>query len=526
MKLSHEDLIGQKALSKSAQAPHGAAKNMLLKYALPGAFALSALFVESRALAQAPNPEQGRAPPVTSSAPVAQPTPAPAVPQQSAGSPGFTTEGNVASVADSNGSRGVYIVSSQRGFAPAVTVEGPCRLRVRFYPAVLAERFTTPQTEYPRQVDYSLGPQGGTATPGRFTGVTRQSQYSSTEIGGGLVIGTPIESMIDIPSGRNVLTVSSPNGLLEVVGIERTPAPVQRTAQPAVTAPAQPRQAEPAEPSEESLRPAFTFEGSYAPLHGLGAHENRGDIISAQPLGHIRLSDRFSLVVGVDFASYGLSLDTAQAQTSLRGYSGSGAAGVSFQSGRHYAYALGLAGYRGITTNVLSLSDGRTLDNLDSGFEYGGQAGYSYSHYFSAMVRGGSSPFNPLSARVMGAVPYTWAEGVYPFVDVHFLWLHSLRPIESAGFVGPTALDENAFHLRALAGLPIYRWGPVAPLIVGGADFNFVSGGITSKAGIVGAGLRTFFTRGLEIEALGGVSLHGSPVGASPLVLLNVGYRM
>jgi hypothetical protein len=221
------------------------------------------------------------------------------------------------------------------------------------------------------------------------------------------------------------------------------------------------------------------------------------------------------------FSTYGLALTTAQAESSLRSYSGDIAAGLSYQNGRHYLYGLGFGGYRGIQTNLLSLADGRTLDQLSSGIEFGGAGGYNYSNIFALRVQGGNNPFNPFSARVFGAVPYTWAEGVYPYVEADFLWLHTLRPADSPGFVGLTTLDENAFHVRALAGLPIYRIGPVVPIAIAGGEFNISGGSVTSGTGIFGGGLRTFFTRGLDLEAFGAATLHGDP-----LILLRMGYRM
>jgi hypothetical protein len=528
MKLLHNDPIGQRGAGKDAESRPGPARKAFLNAALIGAFALSSpLLLGGVARAQAPNPEQGQvpsaqpsatapeqAPPQPTSAPTAQP-----VVQR------YAAEGRAAQVADTAGAHNVYVVSSQRGFAPNVTVEGPCRITVRFYPAVLSERFPTPESEYSRQVDYTLGPRGGTAVTGSFSGMTRSSQFTSAEIAGGLVVGSPIEHVFEVPSGRNILTVTSPNGLLEIIGVEQLPAVPVAPVRPAQARAAQPRAEAPAEASEDSLRPAFTFEGSRTPLHGLGTSENRGDIYAAEALGHIRLNDSLSLIVGGMFTTYGLSMATPQAESSLRSYSGDIAGGLSFQSGGHYLYGLGFGGYRGIQTSLLSITDGRTLDQLSSGVEFGGAGGYEYrynhSNVFGLRVQGSNNPFNPLSARVFGAIPYTWAEGVFPYIEADFLWLHALRPADSPGFVGLTSLDENAFHVRALAGLPIYRFGPVVPIAIAGGEFNISGGSVTSGTGIFGGGLRTFFTRGLDLEAFGAATLHGDP-----LVLLRLGYRM
>ncbi|MFH0884179.1 MAG: hypothetical protein V1861_00530 [Candidatus Micrarchaeota archaeon] len=514
MKLLHNEPIGQSKAGKEAESRPGPVRRTLLNCAIIGAFALSSPLMEGTARAQTPSPEQAQPPSAQAVQPNAEQAPA----QR------YTADGRAAQVSDAQGAHNVYVVSSQSGFTPNVTVEGPCRLTVRFYPAVLRERFPTPESEYARQVDYTLGPSGGQRRPGSFSGTTRSSQYTSTEIGGGLVVGSPLEHTIEVPSGRNILTVTSPNGLLEIVRVEPLPvAPVVRPpVQPVQVQPAQPARVEaPSEGSEDSLRPAFTFEGSRTPLYGLGTSENRGDIYAAEALGHIRLNDTFSLIVGGMFSTYGLSLSTTPAEMSLRSYSGDIAAGLSFQSGGHYLYGLGFGGYRGIQTNLLSVADGRRLDELSSALEFGGAAGYNYSRFFGLRVQGGNNPFNPLSARIFGAIPYTWAEGVYPYVEANLLWLHTLRPAESPGFVGLSTFDENAFHIRALAGIPIYRIGPLVPIAIAGGEFNVAGGSVTSGTGIFGGGLRTFFTRGLDLEAFGAATLHGDP-----LILLRMGYRM
>jgi len=528
MKLSHDELTGKRNARKEAESCPGPLRKAFLNAALIGAVALSSQVGMVGSARAQPVPEQGQPVPVETAAPAEVPAPPvpTAAPIAQPAAQQYTAEGNAVQVADPNGSHNVYSVSSQRGFAPRISVEGPCRLTVRFYPAVLGERFPSPESEFARQISYTLGPQGGQQAAGSFSGVTRSSQYTSADIASnsGLVVGSPIETTIQVPAGRNVLTVTAPNGLLEVVRVERLPAtPVARPVQPAQPRPIQPPVQAPAEPSEESLRPAFTFEGSRTPLRGLGTADNRGDIYAAEALGYIRLSESLSLLVGGMFTTYGLAMTAPQAETSLRSYSGDLAAGLAYQNGAHFLYGLGYGGYRGIQTSVLSIADGRTLEELSSGFEYGGRAGYRYSDVFGVQVQGGNNPFNPLSARVFGALPrtLTWAEGVSPYVEADFLWLHTLRPAGTPGFVGLTSLDENSFHVRALAGIPVYRLGPFVPIAIAGGEFNISGGSVTSGTGIFGGGVRTFFTRGLDLEAFGAATLHGDP-----LVLLRLGYRM
>jgi hypothetical protein len=174
--------------------------------------------------------------------------------------------------------------------------------------------------------------------------------------------------------------------------------------------------------------------------------------------------------------------------------------------------------------HTLSLADARALDTLEHQFEYGGQAGYSYSRYFAASVTGSNSQFNPISARLYGMVPYwfwpgLWNAEMHPWAEVNMLWLHSMRPTDQAGRVGALELGDNNFYLHGYAGLPLLGLGPVVIFGLAGGEFNASREGVHSGTGIFGGGLSAHFLDRLDIEAAGAATLHGDP-----LVMLRVSY--
>jgi hypothetical protein len=73
--------------------------------------------------------------------------------------------------------------------------------------------------------------------------------------------------------------------------------------------------------------------------------------------------------------------------------------------------------------------------------------------------------------------------------------------------------------MRALAGVPVWRLGPVVPVVFGGAEMNMAGGGITGKTGIAGGGLRMDFIHGLEIEANAGASFDGNVLTSLRLIV-------
>ncbi|MCI0503863.1 hypothetical protein L0Y65_04075 [Candidatus Micrarchaeota archaeon] len=526
MKLSHKELTGHVDSQRdSARREAGIISKTLARCAIIGAFAFASPLLSGTAHAQQP----GQGPVPTAPAPA---VPASAVPAAPVSAPSATARpehrvrGETTALTDGSTTRNAYIVIRDSPAPSSIEVEGPARLTVRFYTVIDRSRFATPTDEVPRSITYSVGPTGGAATSASYEGSARMSGFTNQDVGGTLAIGTGIDMVINVAAGRQVVTFPGMNGFFEVISVEPPPAP--RPIQPAQPArPIQPP-AQPAAPAaayeygevDNSLRPVFSLEFARTALRALGTQGtledgsagNSGDIYNINALGTIRLSDRFGLIVGGMFNSYGLRLVQPQWETGLRGYSADLAAGVSFQQGGHYAYAVGFGGWRGIGTSIQSFSDGRTLDAMGHMGEFGGMAGYDYSRYVRLRVSGSNNPFNPLSVRLFGALPYTWTPGVFPYVEADFLWLHALAPVSGTSQIGLVSVSENAFHFRALAGVPIWRLGPVVPLIVGGGEFNAAGGGITGGTGIFGGGLRTDFVRGLDIDLVGAATLHGDPL--------------
>ncbi len=535
MKLSHTEIAGEKDGSKKAAAGRqNALSRAIARYAAIGTMALALPLASQNARAQ-PAPEDAQPVPTAPvEAPAEAPAPQPAEPElvappQPAPQPspaGITVRGSRRAVLSCpQGSFEVYPVSSQQNLHPAIPLTGPGQLTVRFYPAVLSERFTTPESEYPRQIEYTLAPSSGAARQGSFGGAVRRSECTcAAEVAGSLVVGTPLESTIQVPSGSHTLTVNSPNGLLQTVRFEEILAPVPRPPirpdqPPAVAAPeTQPSQD--GDGAHAFRRPLFSFDGEIVRLHSIGTEGvledgssgNSGALYRALLMGTIPLSDHFGIMVGGAYSHNGLTLTTTQAETSLGSHGGTLGLGFSYINGDHYVYALAMGGYRGINTSVLSFADSRSIDEWSHGGEFLGVGGYRYSHFFGLQVEGGNNPFNPLAVRAFGAIPFTWAEPMYPWLEADFLWLHTLVPRESPDFVGLTSLSENAFQIRALAGLPIYRLGPIVPFAVGGGEFNIAGGSLTSGTGIFGGGLRADFLDSLEIEGIGAATLHGDPL--------------
>ncbi len=434
---------------------------------------------------------------------------APAGPRADAAAPQL--RGDVFPISEGGRDLQSRLVYEARSMAPSMSVEGPGTAVLRFYPIL---NLSSLDAESRRQ-NYSI----------RYTvdGQARQ-QAASSGVSGftspivpaeSSAVGTPVEVRVELPAGAHEVAFQYPNGFLELVSFAR-PAPRQ-PAVPAQPAPA-PVEAPAEAPEEAPARPLLYVDGEWAPLHSVGSAGNSGDLIAAQAHALIPLTDNLELAVGALFSTYGLSLASALSQTDARSYSADIAAGLSYRNGEHQVYALGYGGYLGVTTLVQSLADGREQDEIAHNFGYGGVLGYRYGEFAALRVQGGNDPFNPLSVRLFGAIPFTWISEprVYPWLEADFLWLHALAP--QGTDIGEARLGENAYHLRALAGIPIWRLGPIVPSAVAGGEFSFGQGGLQNGTGIFGGALRADFS-GFEIEGIGAATLHGDP-----LVLLRLGY--
>lgn len=504
MKLLHDEGAAPMRREKSA------AIRKLAKFIIPGMLAFAPM-LEGTARAEVPLTQ-------------------PAAPQPGTGS----MAGQRAILQEGGAERNGCMVVRGRS-APIVTVEGPARFTVRIYPIMLGSLFPTGSEQQSRSVEYTFG-QAGSAQASRVqvqAGLSGRSALRAECVDDSSaryqcvdpatsVIGTPIEVALTAPQGTSQLSVLGPNGIAELVRVERIVTPPQEVVPPAPVPRPQPapRPAPAVEaPQEEpARRPIVTFDGDRTWLHSLGSARNSGDINRIQPVVYAWLGDNFGIVATAMFSSYGLSLDTPESQTSFRNYSGDLGAGLAYRNGRHVVYALGFAGYRAMATDTLSLIDGRSLDNRGDFFEYGGQAAYSYGEYAGIRVTGSSNPFNPISARLWGVVPYTWAGHSYPFAEADLMWLNAMTPVESADVVGAARLDESTFHMRAMAGIPIYPIGPVTPFALLGGEMTASGDGFHGSA-IFGGLLRLSLIDRLDVEAGAASNLSGAP-----LMLLRMNY--
>jgi hypothetical protein len=391
---------------------------------------------------------------------------------------------------------------------PLISVEGPADLSVRLYPILRDPSIQTRQYE----VRYSID-------NGAETSVTSTARVTAMTVSGidltGQAIGRPETVRVRLGPGRHQVSFTYPQGFLEVVGLARVveppprPPPVQPPAPQTRAAGAQSRPA--AAPARER-RPFVTLDSERTWLHSLGSMENSGDINLVQPMVYAWLNDSFAIVATAMFSSYGLALDTESAQAKFRNYSGDLGAGLAYRNGEHLVYGLGFAGYRAMVTDTLSLADGRFTSDLSHFFEYGGQAAYRWGDHLGVRVTGSNNPFNPLSVRAWGVIPYTWAGHSYPFIEADMLWLHAMTPLESATSVGGARLDESNFHIRGIAGVPIYPIGPLTPYALLGGEMEASGAGVRNGSFIWGGLLRLSLMQSLDIEAGVATNLQWAPI--------------
>lgn len=457
----------------------------------------------------------------------------PTIPTSAPAGREYEVRGEMTELSDGVAARSAYIVIRGSPDPARIEVEGPATLNLLFYPVISKERFATPNDRVPRTVSYMLGPVGGPAAAHAAEGESGVSPYGNKDVDqSALVIGTAIPVAIAIPAGKQAVSFPDMMGFFEVVGVKRPEA--QKPAEPAPEA--ERPEAKEEEPErrhgygkiDDSLRPVLSVEFERLPLHAVGTagrleggHKgNIGSIYTWNGLVSRRITGNHSLVLGALFSNHRRLIDLENLnKTAVQGYFADLAAGVSYQDRGHYLYAVAYGGWRGIATQSAAYADGSRVETFGGGYDVGGMAGYEYSRFARLRVSGGNNPFNPLTVQAYGALPYTWAEGVFPYLQADFLTLHALAPVDGPGNAGRTRLSENAYHMRALAGVPVWRLGPVVPVVFGGAEMNMAGGGITGKTGIAGGGLRMDFIHGLEIEANAGASFDGNVLTSLRLIV-------
>jgi hypothetical protein len=433
-----------------------------------------------------------------------------APPSQSASTEPYAVQGQSAELKNNERTLQVYVVFKQGGIAPVIEAEGPVTLSLRFYPAVSKDWFSGKTTEYQRTIDYSVELPGAAPSAQTFSGMTSQSDYKSASIQDPLGIGTPIDFMVDFPTGKGRVTVKGPNGFLVILKADvPAPEPVKMVAIPkspkASLAPVKEAPSEtPAQKEEPKKhgRPIFALSGERSLIRGLGAQRNQGDINEFQGYGNLWLGERFALTLGASATSYGLSAESAGAETSLRSISGVLSPGLTFRSDDHYFRLQASAGLRRMQTSIHSGS--RSLDKGQSEIEAGGSLAYEYGTTLALGVSGSNNPFLPFSARFYGAIPATWAKTSYPDLEVRLRLLHSL---ESAGNgnLGAFSLSENNVHLLGVARIPIYPVGPLSTYLMAAPEY-------AGKLSVYLGGSLGLELAPLRIEATGGVNPYGHPL--------------
>jgi hypothetical protein len=501
----------------------GMVKRAIATCAIAASMAFGSPLLDSTARAQAP-PETSR--------PAESPRPA-----ERAGAPGarkptdsakpaeaektepakYTVGGKQITIKDGEESREVYILARQTGLVPTVEVNGPATLEVRFYPAVLKDRFTEENPEYARTIQYSVGPAGSQLKITKHEGKTRLSGFTHpTEIQDPLVIGTPIAFTLKVGPGRQQFSVVSPNGLLEIVSAThiKVIAPPRPIAPPVPRVVAPPPLVEKPKPkaAEPAKEPLIELSGERLQLEGLGKDKGKGDIYFLDLMGHIPVRRGLSVLAGVSVTSYGQVLETLEARTSLRSISGNLVAGVDFTRAKHRLYAYGLIGFRTIMVDTQDRVDGRKESELPKSFEFGGALGYSFGHHFGLNLIGTNNPFNPIIASVHGQLPWGWVKGYKPYLAAHMLWLHAATIRESTGMIGAVDLKESEVGLRILAGLPLFRAGPVSLAAIAGTEMGISGTGVHGATGLFGGSVSAMFKNGLEISATGLSSIEGIPL--------------
>jgi hypothetical protein len=417
--------------------------------------------------------------------------------------PNCLVKGDEIEIKDTNGeSLQVFAVHKEKKLVPSLAVIGPGLLRLKFYPVMTLERFENIDSVIPISVGYSISKNGDKLEKTQ-QGNTRISNFRSRLVRHTTrTIGTPIELEIKVASGKHTVSVVSPSGLLEIADfrqINNEPLKAEKSKSEIKRKPG------PAPKKEESRFTLFALDAGSTFLHDIGPGKNSGDFNQLLATINIPLSNMFAFNTGVFLSSFGLIQNTKEARTDLRSLSANAVAGVVLSSGKHSAFAGTFGGYRLMRRQISSdIYKGEDTD-LTHGYELGGHAGYSYGHAIEMMLSGSNNPFNPLSARVHGIIPYAWVKGAYPSVEADVHWLHTLKSIEEANRVGGVSLDRKNVFAHLSGKVPIWRFGPFIPSLLVAGDLN------ASEEGFHHADLQLglsalFELNRLMIEAGGAVS--------------------
>jgi hypothetical protein len=410
-----------------------------------------------------------------------------------------------------------------------ITIQGPARVNLRFYPATSADWFSDTTTAHPRTIEYTVGAQGAQAEARTHEGSTGPSQSTSPDIQAPLGVGTPIDFSVSVGPGSQVIRITRPGGILTVVGTE---AVAERRVVDPVALPRetpQPRENPQQQPEPRAADPVRrvqgALDGQYMPIRSLGPYSNQGDTYQLRGFWNIPLHPNVALSLGVGTTSHGLSMDSGSgatsASTSLRTYSAEALAGLFFNHERHSFYVLGSAGWRMTQSHITAGAE--RLDNSDHAFNGYGLVGYEYDRYVRTRFQLGNDPFNPMAGRLYLALPWTWAktehvEGLID-LDASLMWLHTMRP-RNDGQLGSFALDQDNLLMRFPVRVPIYPIDAIrlVPYAFAAPEYVHSMAGSGSVFNMYLGGALGLDIAPFRMDVYAGSSLQGNP-----LILLNAG---
>lgn len=430
----------------------------------------------------------------------------------------YTVKGTTATLTEGTKSISAYVLA--QNVKSMLEVQGPAKLTLRVYPVLRKTLFATSASDHQLTIKCSSGPAGGTQTVNHYSGSTKMSSVRHADVPATHVIGTPVQFTAEVGKGAQRFSLLSPMGFFEVVSVKRLATRVKRidlAPRPRLRFRPNPPKKQKPKPKEEP-RTLFTFTGDRVHYSEFGPGSNTGDLNIFEVLGHVPVSDSISLLLGAYVTSYGLVLDTSAASTSLRSLSTNGVVGMSYGSGRHYMTAYLFGGYRHLWTK-LSATDGRTIPGEDKQGEYGGAASYAYNPYFEASVSAGNNQFNPLNARLRGALPWGWVKGHKPSLSVAFTWLRAAVPSNEEGMIGGADLSHNAYDIIAVADVPLFRLWKFVLTATAGGEITLADSGKPWGTGLFGGSL-IFEHKGVMVSFSGMSSLEGMP-----FLTLNLAYR-
>ena len=434
----------------------------------------------------------------------------------------YMVQGTRLQISNGKESPWVYAISRQADIIPTIKIKGPSVLKVNFYPAIERARFDI-DPEVQSTLKYSISKEGEAAEVKTHEVSVKKSGFTSDVVDTKLAIASPVAKAIFIPKGQFIFEAQSPNGFLEVVSVEPV---IEKVEKPKIEIPkpkikvVKRKRVIPVKKEEQAHFNRFELSGERVWLHAIGPQENNGDMNQIHASVNIPIGQLFALNTGVALSSFGLAQESSLANTDLRSVDAMPMIGISLNKGKHTAFARGIAGYRLMHRKIDSMQGKGSEVEQTHSYALGGQIGYSYGHAIQAMISGSNNPFNPLSAKIHGSLPWGWVKGAHPSIEADVLWLHSLSAYEEAGRAGGVHLNVKNVFAHATAGVPIWKIGPVIPSLLVSGDLNASEKGFHHADFLVGASLSVELKR-LMIEAGGAVS----PLSKAPFFRLKVLYK-